>query len=55
LLRERVVSAIDNVRFYAELYRPYGAPPPDLEDFIAWRSCPSSAELTSRTSPSKTG
>lgn len=36
LLRERVVSAIDNVRFYAELYRPYGAPPPDLQDFIAW-------------------
>ncbi len=38
LLRERVVSAIDTVKFYAELYRPYGDPPLDLQDFIAWYS-----------------
>ncbi len=38
LLRERVVSAIDTVKFYAELYRPYGDPPLDLNDFIAWYS-----------------
>ena len=30
LLRERVVSAIENVPFYAELYRPFGEPPPDF-------------------------
>ena len=38
LLRERVVSAIDTVKFYADLYRPYGDPPLDLQDFIAWYS-----------------
>lgn len=38
LLRERIVSAIENVTFYAELYRPYGHPPLDLQDFIAWYS-----------------
>ena len=38
LLRERVVSAIENVKFYAELYRPYGDPPRDLQDFIEWYS-----------------
>jgi hypothetical protein len=38
LLRERVVSAIDNVKFYAELYRPYGAPPPIRRFLIAWYS-----------------
>ena len=38
LLRERVVSAIDTVKFYADLYRPYGEPPLDLADFIDWYS-----------------
>ncbi len=38
LLRERVVSAIDNVKFYGELYRPYGAPPADPGAFIDWYS-----------------
>ena len=38
LLRERVVSAIENVTFYADLYRPYGDPPPDLDEFIQWYS-----------------
>ena len=38
LLRERVVSAIENVPFYAELYRPFGEPPPDSTEFIAWYS-----------------
>jgi phenylacetate-CoA ligase len=38
LLRERVVSAIDNVKFYAELYRPYGPPPAEPGEFIAWYS-----------------
>jgi phenylacetate-coenzyme A ligase PaaK-like adenylate-forming protein len=38
LLRERVVSAIDNVKFYADLYRPYGTPPADLSKFIDWYS-----------------
>ena len=38
LLRERVVSAIDTVKFYADLYRPYGDPPLDLAEFIEWYS-----------------
>jgi phenylacetate-CoA ligase len=38
LLRERVVSAIENVGFYRDLYRPHGAPPTDPQDFIAWYS-----------------
>jgi phenylacetate-coenzyme A ligase PaaK-like adenylate-forming protein len=38
LLRERVVSAIDNVKFYADLYRPYGTPPADLSKFSDWYS-----------------
>jgi phenylacetate-coenzyme A ligase PaaK-like adenylate-forming protein len=38
LLRERVVSAIENVKFYAELYRPFGEPPLDLDEFIEWYS-----------------
>ena len=36
LLRERVVSAIEGVRFYADLYRPFGPPPSDPEEFAAW-------------------
>ncbi len=36
LLRERVMSAIEGVPFYADLYRPYGTPPRDLHDFAAW-------------------
>ncbi len=36
LLRERVVSAMRDVPFYADLYRPFGAPPDDLTDFMAW-------------------
>lgn len=36
LLRERVVSAIDGVPFYADLYAPHGAPPADLGEFSAW-------------------
>jgi phenylacetate-CoA ligase len=36
LLRERVVSAIEGVPFYADLYRPFGDPPSDPEDFAAW-------------------
>lgn len=36
LLRERVVSAIRDVPFYARLYRPFGPPPEDLDDFMAW-------------------
>jgi phenylacetate-CoA ligase len=36
LLRERVASAMANVPFYADLYRPFGQPPPDPRDFIAW-------------------
>ncbi len=35
LLRERVVSAIENVPFYRELYGPFGAVPP-LEGFLEW-------------------
>lgn len=38
LLRERVVSAIEGVPFYAEIYRPFGAPPRDPTDFAAWYS-----------------
>ena len=38
LLRERVASAIDNVKFYRELYEPYGDPPRDLGEFIQWYS-----------------
>jgi phenylacetate-CoA ligase len=38
LLRDRVVSAIDTVKFYADLYRPYGEPPRDPAQFIAWYS-----------------
>lgn len=38
LLRERVVSAIDNVKFYADLYRLYGTPPADLSKFSDWYS-----------------
>ena len=36
LLRERVVSAIEGVRFYADLYRPFGQPPLDPAEFVAW-------------------
>ncbi|MCB1490088.1 MAG: hypothetical protein KDJ88_21845 [Bauldia sp.] len=36
LLRERVVSAIRDVPFYTELYRPFGPPPEDLDAFMAW-------------------
>ncbi len=36
LLRERVVSAIEGVPFYADLYRPFGPPPGDPTDFAAW-------------------
>ncbi|WNG35598.1 hypothetical protein F0U61_19450 [Archangium violaceum] len=35
LLRERVISAIENVPFYRELYGPFGAVPP-LEGFLEW-------------------
>ncbi len=38
LLRERVVSAIETVQFYTDLYRPFGAPPADPGEFIAWYS-----------------
>jgi phenylacetate-coenzyme A ligase PaaK-like adenylate-forming protein len=38
LLRERVVSAIGNVKFYGDLYKPYGDPPSDREEFIEWYS-----------------
>ena len=36
LLRERVVSAIEGVRFYADIYRPFGPPPADPGEFAAW-------------------
>lgn len=36
LLRERVVSATEGVPFYADLYRPFGPPPPDRREFAAW-------------------
>lgn len=36
LLRERVVSAIRDVPFYADLYRPFGPPPAEPSDFLAW-------------------
>lgn len=36
LLRERVISAVENVPFYAGLYRPYGNPPTDPPEFMAW-------------------
>src|SRR5215207_3289317 len=36
LLRERVVSAIEGVPFYGDLYRPFGTPPRDPRDFAAW-------------------
>lgn len=35
LLRERVISAIENVPFYRELYGPFGAVPP-LDGFLEW-------------------
>jgi phenylacetate-CoA ligase len=36
LLRERVRSAIRDVPFYADLYRPLGAPPAGPAEFLAW-------------------
>ncbi|HET7717844.1 MAG TPA: hypothetical protein VFK86_19625 [Bauldia sp.] len=36
LLRERVISAIADVPFYSDLYRPYGEPPSDARDFMLW-------------------
>ena len=38
LLRERVVSAIENVSLYNDLYGPYGRPPANLDEFIHWYS-----------------
>jgi hypothetical protein len=38
LLRERVVSAIEGVKLYSELYRPFGHPPHDPQEFIEWFS-----------------
>lgn len=36
LLRERVASAMRDVPFYADLYRPFGPPPADPAEFTAW-------------------
>ncbi len=36
LLRERVASAMRDVPFYADLYRPFGRPPDDPAAFLAW-------------------
>ena len=36
LLRERVTSAIAGVPFYAGLYAPFGRPPDDDAEFVAW-------------------
>jgi phenylacetate-coenzyme A ligase PaaK-like adenylate-forming protein len=36
LLRERVASAIANVAFYSDLYRPHGPPPEEAGAFVSW-------------------